>query len=864
MNAAIFLYELFAKLAIRVRVLGLLTLVLMPISCREGEQVTYRGVATTNGATVAKSGDELSQGAKLEVSPSMATIAVGSNQLFFATVIYEDGTKEDVSNRATWSAVSTDSVASLGGGLFQGLNAGAGEVKASFGAWEQKASVSIRKARLVKISLVKSVNSLILEETTELKAIGEFEDKSTRDLSKEVVWSSSDASILRTNIDPLAAGKIVADGIGSATIRAELGGVAASASIDVLDIVVTYVDITPTMVSIPKSTTTSLQAIAHLQNGTTRNVTGSSVWSSDTPLVALVSDSPGSKGRVTGAAVGSAAISATFKGQNAQVSVSITNATLSTINLMPPSMNLTIGETKTLSAEGRFSDGSTADITSQVTWVSSKTSVATIANSGPSSGAVTGVGVGATLVLGILGDKTSSAITVSVSAVTAEANSHTATSTPTSTSIPTSTPTLLVTATPTKTVTSTNTFTATSTATHTFTHTPTTTNTFTATPTATRTFTGTPTPTFTPTLTQTATSTQTPIPGNTATPTSTSTSTPTTIAGFSVSIKLLLGTESVTGGEISVGSNVGGIDCPRSLCRQTFTNGTLVTLWAMTNPGYAFSAWESDGLCANFDSPFCTFRVTGPINIKAHFTRVWEQIPTEDPPASAGGGSLPSSGGGMSPPAATPTPTLTPTPGLVAVPNLNAPTGLLAIANSPTQINLTWKDTNNIPNEGSYRLEWFINNSGGTGVPSGFVILDQGTVSYQHKNLTPSTTYTYQIFAVADSSTRSPKSNLSIATTLDPPLNTPVLSAGATTTSTITINFTDPNNNPNESGVWIFRSLVRDDPDAYSQVASVDVNGTSFTDSGLSSNTTYYYRVRAFNGGTTSSALSNIVSAKTQ
>jgi peptidyl-Asp metalloendopeptidase len=53
-----------------------------------------------------------------------------------------------------------------------------------------------------------------------------------------------------------------------------------------------------------------------------------------------------------------------------------------------------------------------------------------------------------------------------------------------------------------------------------------------------------------------------------------------------------------------------------------------------------------------------------------------------------------------------------------------------------------------------------------------------------------------------------------------------------------------------ESGFKIERSPVTDTN--YTEIATVGANTTSFTDTGLSAGTTYWYRVRAYNAYTTS------------
>lgn len=81
----------------------------------------------------------------------------------------------------------------------------------------------------------------------------------------------------------------------------------------------------------------------------------------------------------------------------------------------------------------------------------------------------------------------------------------------------------------------------------------------------------------------------------------------------------------------------------------------------------------------------------------------------------------------------------------------------------------------------------------------------------------------------------------------------------ATTSSTSKINLTWTDNGNNEAGFIIERKV---EGETYGIIASVEANEASYTDESLSPNTTYYYRVKAFNPFGESD-YSNEASAKT-
>ena len=113
------------------------------------------------------------------------------------------------------------------------------------------------------------------------------------------------------------------------------------------------------------------------------------------------------------------------------VSISpISSLKLSSIALAPASpAKLTVGYTMQFFATGTYSDGSTVDITSKVTWTSSNTTIANI----DSTGLVTGVAAGNTNITAVLSGITSPAVNLPV--ISLAATPSTTTPAPTLSSI---------------------------------------------------------------------------------------------------------------------------------------------------------------------------------------------------------------------------------------------------------------------------------------------------------------------------------------------------------------------------------------------------------------------------------------------
>jgi len=97
---------------------------------------------------------------------------------------------------------------------------------------------------------------------------------------------------------------------------------------------------------------------------------------------------------ITGAASGSAVTYGAFSYAAVNATTPIAPPQLIQIAITPSSVTVGLGGSTQLSATGTYSDGSTQDITAQVTWTSAAPSIATAS----STGAVTGVNSGSTTV----------------------------------------------------------------------------------------------------------------------------------------------------------------------------------------------------------------------------------------------------------------------------------------------------------------------------------------------------------------------------------------------------------------------------------------------------------------------------------
>src|SRR5262249_42578172 len=143
----------------------------------------------------------------------------------------------------------------------------------------------------------------------------------------------------------------------------------------------------PTDPSIANGTTVQLIATGEFSDGTTEDLTDSASWTSAPEGTATVDP----HGLVTGAAEGSATITATQEGVSGSITLTVTPAKLASLVITPVNPSLALGTTIQLTATGTFSDGTTQDFTSSADWIGSPD--ASVSPTGMMTGIMSGHGL---------------------------------------------------------------------------------------------------------------------------------------------------------------------------------------------------------------------------------------------------------------------------------------------------------------------------------------------------------------------------------------------------------------------------------------------------------------------------------------
>jgi uncharacterized protein YjdB len=343
----------------------------------------------------------------LDITPSHPTLPVGINTAFQATGTYSDNSTQDVSSQVTWS-VSNASVATVdAAGNVSTKTMGSVDLQAALGAVTGKTTIVVMGTSLVSIQVTPASVTAPAGVPQQFTAMGTYSDGSIVDVTKSVTWSTDGAAASVSNAAGQA-GSATGLSAGSVHVQAKLGAISSSATFKVTAAIVTSLAVQPKVAMLPVGITQVLTATATYSDATKIDVTSLAVWSSSDSTVASVANAASgsvASGTVTSLKVGGATITAAFGGASDTAQVTTTAAVITEIDVAPPTVTVAAGRQQVYTATAKLSDGSTSDVTTQVTWSSSATTVATISNAASSKGLATTVAKGPATITATLAGK---------------------------------------------------------------------------------------------------------------------------------------------------------------------------------------------------------------------------------------------------------------------------------------------------------------------------------------------------------------------------------------------------------------------------------------------------------------------------
>ena len=200
---------------------------------------------------------------------------------------------------------------------------------------------------LQSIAVAPNAPSIAAGLTQQFKATGTYSNNSTADLTSKVSWTSGAATVATIASSSGLAKTLT---VGSTVVTAKSGSVSGTATLTVTPAVVKSIAITPNPSYTGIGVTTQLTATGTYTDGSSRDATTASNWTSNAQSVATI----GPTGTVTGVSIGSATISAAIGSVTGTAPLSvISGAWAPTTKLIVPAGNLTLLQDGTVLGESR-------------------------------------------------------------------------------------------------------------------------------------------------------------------------------------------------------------------------------------------------------------------------------------------------------------------------------------------------------------------------------------------------------------------------------------------------------------------------------------------------------------------------------
>ncbi len=236
---------------------------------------------------------------------------------------------------------------------------------------------------LTKIVISPANRSIAQGTALQLTATGTFSDGTEKDLTSSVTWQASPTAVAKID----ARGNLTGLTQGAAQVSAETQGVTGDASVTIGPPALLSIVVSAAQSSLHLGESETLTATGAFSDGSSQNLTQSVTWQATPSTIAIID----SHGHLSSLAQGSAQVSAADQGITGNTSITIGAASLMSLAVSATQSSLPLGESELLTATASFSDGTTRNMSSSVTWKASPSTVARI----DAQGELTGLAQGA-------------------------------------------------------------------------------------------------------------------------------------------------------------------------------------------------------------------------------------------------------------------------------------------------------------------------------------------------------------------------------------------------------------------------------------------------------------------------------------
>ncbi|MEK8131218.1 Ig-like domain-containing protein [Paenibacillus filicis] len=309
------------------------------------------------------------------------------------TAYYDDGTNEDVTDKADWN-IDNGAIATVVNGKVTGHSSGTGSVTAKYSGQQVTIPVSVEIVK--RVDADKTELSLLKGESANIKLMATYPDGTQEDVSDKADWETDDSSIA-----DVIKGKITAYGPGQTNIKGTYG--TKSTTIKVIVDQTLKIELDKQTLYMKKGDTAQLKLTATYADGSTEDATAKAEWTSENEDTAYVT-----KGKVSANASGETTVSAKYGNKTVKVKVEIDVP--NRLELNTEELFVKTNESGQLTLKAFYGDDTQEDVTQVAEWSVEDSAIATV-----TKGKVTAKKAGVTKAKATYGGKTvTAAISVDV------------------------------------------------------------------------------------------------------------------------------------------------------------------------------------------------------------------------------------------------------------------------------------------------------------------------------------------------------------------------------------------------------------------------------------------------------------------
>lgn len=331
----------------------------------------------------------------IEVTSNLAQIANLTSAQLTAIGNFSGFFTRDITTEAGWSSsdptIATVDNQSGSEGRVTAVSPGNVTLTADFGSASASIQLTVSNATVTLLTISPTLPDVPRGLSLQFAAIGEFSDGTQQNLTTDATWTSSAPTI--ASISNLRGGEGLASALleGASDISATFDSALDTTTMTVSAAVLQSLSLSPVAGSMVSLATRSFKATGHFSDNTTQALVTGVDWASSDTTVATVDSSGG----VTSLKSGLIDISASLNGVNASTPLTVTGGDLQGISISPlTNLTFAVGTHSRFEATGQFSNNTSRDITSLVTWDSDNPAVAAISNASGQQGLLSALAQG--------------------------------------------------------------------------------------------------------------------------------------------------------------------------------------------------------------------------------------------------------------------------------------------------------------------------------------------------------------------------------------------------------------------------------------------------------------------------------------